>query len=309
MPALRDKWLFLLLIAIVAAPFCVGFPQVHDFDDESTLFLDTGVSAPLSKKWFAVKGNAQQGGLWPDKEIKYTYANDKARIALEGPLRSAMHSWHLAGLPADFKLTYVSGTSIPSDRSKYLIISLGTNSLRSTNGCPVNGKPTSLLSVNNNVGMGNAQANIAHEIGHMFGLLHEHQNPWFWGQNSASSPSAFKFNCKHLEDYAAALKKYGDCAMEGLCSEYSLAANAHFSASDFLPLHFGTQAKGGIMDPSDVDWKSIMLYPSRVGGKGPGSSRAMVLMRVDGETEKEILPNHTPSTQDVDGLKAIYGDC
>lgn len=214
-----------------------------------------------------------------------------------------MHQWYCAGLPEDFKLTHISGDSVPGDRSKYLIISLGDGPLKTTNGCPSNGKPTSTLSVNKNVGTGDVQANIAHEIGHMFGLVHEHQNPAFWGHNS---DAVFKINCENLVDYAAVKKKYGASAMDDLCREYSVAARISFSAYDFLPIHQGARGKDMLMRSSDVGWDSIMMYSSQVGGKGSGSKRAEVLMRVDGQKTRSIPPNLRPSTQDVEGLIDIY---
>lgn len=153
--------------------------------------------------------------------------------------------------------------------------------------------------------MGDVQANLAHEIGHMFGLVHEHQNPWFWGQNG---DAVFKLNCENLADYAAARKKHGKDAMDRLCSEYSEAARAEFSAYDFLPIQKGTKGKDMLMSPSDVDWDSIMLYSSQVGGKGSGPTRAEVLMRVDGTRTQPIPPNLRPSLQDVEGLIEIYSE-
>lgn len=137
----------------------------------------------------------------------------------------------------------------------------------------------------------------------MFGLLHEHQNPLFWGLGAGSSP-VFKIICENLADYQPLTQSEDDCTIEEMCLSYADAANAKFSAAEFLPILSGTQLPHFLSaDASDVDWDSIMLYSSLVGGKGSGSNRAHVLLKANDEM---IPANLEPSEQDVAGLIELY---
>ncbi|KAK4447079.1 hypothetical protein QBC34DRAFT_410414 [Podospora aff. communis PSN243] len=54
----------------------------------------------------------------------------------------------------------------------------------------------------------NFRLSMAHELGHVFGLVHEHQRPDAWGPHhagSASDEGVFEFHCNRLRDYQECL--------------------------------------------------------------------------------------------------------
>jgi hypothetical protein len=146
---------------------------------------------------------------------------------------------------------------------------------------------------------------VAHEIGHAWGLHHEHQNPRFWAKkynaNGAYDGRTFgdaNFACKQLPDYA---EKSLDARMDGedpelLCTSYAIAQKYEFSANNFLPLVSGYVLPDAD-DDRDIDWRSIMMYTTYQTG-------ARVLSKPDGS---DIMPPMFPTTRDVSGLVALYG--
>jgi len=138
------------------------------------------------------------------------------------------------------------------------------------------------------------------------------------------------WDCTALKDWPDVLgkivHKYFDdpakakAVQEDVCSKQSAAADWGFSAADWLPIKANYRHTQGVpsMGASyiNVDWKSIMLYPSGAGGYGtarppndPDESpdvydqRQPVLLRNDGV---KIHTNAIPSPLDVAGIKALY---
>jgi hypothetical protein len=105
-----------------------------------------------------------------------------------------------------------------------------------------------------------------------------------------------------------------------VCENLGAANDWNFSANNWLPISGvyrhdpGVQYLGASYD--QVDWDSIMLYPSGAGGIGdanppasPGADpesydrRHPVLLRNDGA---RIRANAVPSKGDVAGIKQLY---
>lgn len=126
------------------------------------------------------------------------------------------------------------------------------------------------------MGLLNVQANYAHELGHAWGLWHEHQNPNFWkGVVAAEGGEVFgpdnnNWNCQNLLDYNSYMNQQfvvqgggntlQTITIQQVCSNWGLAWNKGFSAGDYLPMPIKSGITGNTgKTATDVDWKSIML--------------------------------------------------
>ncbi|KZL71574.1 hypothetical protein CI238_12142 [Colletotrichum incanum] len=297
----------------------------------------------MAKRYVAMRPQAGPGKakLWPDKTISYCYATEEARTILYDYLLAATREWQRKGLFRDvYKYSEVAdpGASCTgnSQREKILVISYNNLGLLSTtlgqpslddNDEDYKG-PNMALSERNDVGMLDVVSNIAHELGHAWGLTHEHQNPYFWapplGYGSfANSPfNEDTFNCEALKDYEEIHRKVQvDAPSEVwlLCSNRRVASRHGFSAAEFLPILEDMQFE--VTDHNagygGVDWDSLMIYPSGAGGKGSAAPpaagqdqdandhRENVLLRKDGQ---KIKAHFEPSDRDVQGIRKLYED-
>ncbi|KAK5119485.1 hypothetical protein LTR85_007585 [Meristemomyces frigidus] len=130
-----------------------------------------------------------------------------------------------------------------------------------------------------------ATATLMHELGHVIGLLHEHQRP--------DRDQYLQFNCHNLEGYKEAKEQLmedvynifpkGMTYMErvnALCTTYD-------AAKAYLPqaLDFARDDKMGVYQEQvysrSYDYDSIMHYPSYMGSIGAETGTYPVLMRKD----------------------------
>ncbi|KAI9039204.1 uncharacterized protein KD926_009838 [Aspergillus affinis] len=262
----------------------------------------------LSKRWLTIKPS-NNNKLWPDATVEYTWADKQAKKELETTLKQAMDLWYRNGLPKQFKLKEASKLRL--NKKNVLKIHYNDKGIMSTsNGIPnTRSGPVSHLSKDPFIGMQDAVANVAHEIGHMFGLLHEHQDGMYWGLGVGEP--VFDFHCENLKDYEEKTKgktKEQIDGDNGICKSREEAAKAGFSAAEYLPFMGNTRSPHSLSaGHDDVDWDSIMLYPSGAGGKESTQTtdkRAPVLLKKKG---KELIqPNKKPSAKDVQALKDLY---
>ncbi|PTU21985.1 hypothetical protein P175DRAFT_0500861, partial [Aspergillus ochraceoroseus IBT 24754] len=144
--------------------------------------------------------------------------------------------------------------------------------------------------------------NIAHELGHAWGLYHEHQNKAFWAADGQQR--VFVFQCENMQGFAAAtrgLTRDEIWGARGVCVDWMTAVHAGVPSTEFLPLPWGHSIWASYARDEDVDWDSIMLYSSKIGAN---AEDAYVLMRRHGQQVLE--DNVVPSAQDVQGIRHLY---
>ncbi|KAH8896310.1 hypothetical protein GQ53DRAFT_743557 [Thozetella sp. PMI_491] len=307
--------------------------------------VDNATETHLAKRYLSIQPQAGTSNfkIWPNKVISYCFETQDARDTLLEQLELAIETWRSdgeggPGLHRDvYKYMEVfdpGDACVNNDqRDRVLVISYNTEGKLSTTigmpsldeGDPTYKGPTMALSDAAGIGMLDTVANYAHEIGHAWGLYHEHQNMNYWGSpyntgNPGSSIFGDHFDCTVLKDYPDALsrvQKEKPADVDLLCKLRGVAAHYKFSAQDWLPVlgatrqHDGAGGSGkSVPDYTNVDWNSIMLYPSGAGATGnavpPGGDsdqRANVLLRNDGA---RMGINLVPSALDIAGIRQLY---
>jgi hypothetical protein len=295
-------------------------------------------TSSLFKRAMSIQGQSGDNNaarLWPDKKIKYCF-DDPNSVVIKGLWDSATRLW--AQLERHgFTYEEVSGSVCTSQRSSVLRIYYNNyGRLATTLGLPVidasdNTVEGPYMHLSDMVGVGqdDVAANVAHELGHAWGLAHEHQIPNYWevaltdtldGWNvpESTEPKVFmasSFNCQNLKDHdeavanvqekidAATGKERAELVvdLQRLCVSRDVANKHGFSAADWLPM---VHTSNMVMD-STFDRNSLMLYPSRAGGVGSGDARLIVMTYKDGT----LIPNRlVPSNMDIDRIVTLYGN-
>ncbi|KAF2007437.1 hypothetical protein P154DRAFT_517162 [Amniculicola lignicola CBS 123094] len=290
--------------------------------------------------------------LWPNKKMRYCFertglSNQQLTI-LRGLFEMAKEKWAMLG-DHGFSYEEVNNDICTRDRTTVLRVTYSAQGrLMSSLGIPrvdqaaneANPEqafpgPIMFLSDMAGIGQNDINANVGHELGHAWGLAHEHQITKYWqkspGDFDARWPSFVQggekhfategFHCDKLSDYQAAhdrvlakiaaAREKDDTAsrklagelqtdLDRLCFSQLAAAKHGFSAGEWLP--YSHTINNVVDDRFDPD--SLMMYPSRSGGTGNGDSRQIVMTYADGS---EIPPRLTPSDMDVDRLVTLYG--
>lgn len=163
---------------------------------------------------------------------------------------------------------------------------------------------------------------IAHEIGHAWGLQHEHQRPDFWSQAryGGTGEQLIEFNCNNLHDYDEMVSVHGQdrtdnvfCISQIASSEAETATPGEtgFSASQYLPIVDRSKTEYP-SSGTEIDWDSIMMYSGDASGKKlPNGMGAVVMSKVGDPLT--LLPNNiSPSPKDIANLLFMYrklGEC
>ncbi|KAK3313315.1 hypothetical protein B0H66DRAFT_628976 [Apodospora peruviana] len=280
---------------------------------------------------------------WDKRVIRYCFSSDDATQAaksrLKKYLKDARKLWISKGLNSNFRIEEVNDKVCVDERNDILLVVYSGDSessgMATYVGFPgkgvvmlANQGPTMTLTDRSNMGLLDVVANFAHELGHAWGLYHEHQNPKFWGEGVAGSDGGEVWgpnnpggwNCHYLKDYARQVTglvvQTGNGGMrqinqQSLCTNWAMAAANRFSAADYLPMpNVGTAHSAG-HGTNNVDWRSIMIYPSGAGAiateSGPitadNDHRERILQKPDGS---RIPINLFPSDLDIAALEAMY---
>jgi hypothetical protein len=315
--------------------------------------------------------------LWPNAEITYCYATKTARDVMKPYVDAAIDVWHRHGAhPAEFKFkeltkswwrTPMVGEECTNHPQRELILviyydpdgGLSTSlALQAPN--RFSSGPSTHLTDRDDLGWLDVTANVVHELGHAWGLLHEHQNPYLWtqangweyyavtgpltadsihdydGRRAHGQPgfgtTASPFRCQDLKDYPEMvakveaqfpnLRRMQAEEIQLTCSSRTAAASKRFSASNWLP--FPPAQKDVFWEYTssaawnNLDWASVMLYPSGAGAVGGVFPPELGLSErerdhrfpilVDGNGNSFPRYNLVPSTRDIQGLRRLYKD-
>ena len=239
---------------------------------------------------------------------------------------SALNLWSAAALPDRFKFTEISVEECHRNRADSLVLHVrdtlaeyaATVGKSVTNhDVPGDGPIATFPSQEDpltqkglRVGWTVTQK-FAHAIGHIWGLHHEHQLPWFWDYDT--SLPIFTIECHHLIGYPEAAPKQRAGFHEydrdhGICANQAAAYEAGFLvAAQMVPSLYDLNHIPHSPYPAtanDVDFSSIMLYPSYT-GTIPGAGLGL---RTNAGTLRngKIKANRSPSRADVQALITLY---
>lgn len=272
---------------------------------------------------------------WPEKTITYAFSNKEAEQKLGRILEDAKKLWNQLKVNG-FDYKEVDLRKCRAGRSECMLIHYNNDGkLRTTVGLQALDTnfegPYMHLSDRLDVGNLDVVVNVAHELGHAWGLWHEHQARIWWGHSENDgnwdgflAGDIFKtadYHCENLEDYEQALGKMAEkegleskeelsvSQVEELCRNHKTAKACSFSALDWMPL-----PKHGMKPDDEFDPTSLMLYPSGAGGKGevifgddgkePEDKRLAVLTYPDG---KRMPIKYGPAGMDIEKLLYLYG--
>jgi hypothetical protein len=286
------RLLFALLVGLVA--------ETGHVLAGSRLWQPNASTTHLDRRYFVINTDRSEGDrmIWPNRQIRYCFVDQEAEDALDDLIVAAHDIWLRKGLGSEFTISKVGRDECTGDHrfDTLMFYWTGDNGRMGTfEGLPATGsmirsserpdvRPRSELTTSTRMGMLNQEMNFAHELGHAWGLYHEHQNPAFWSRGTVSNAlggTVFgpendgNWRCENLKDYQSRLGGGGlvvqnpnapnngfgpRVGVDTLCKDYDFARKGQFSARDYLPMPkaMGIATSSGMSD-EDVDWDSIMI--------------------------------------------------
>jgi hypothetical protein len=281
-------------------------------------------STTVTADWIHIEPDAQYVP-WPKSTIPYCYNNAQTREKMAGYMRQGMALWYANGLPEGFKMIEKPTEWCIRNRAESLVVYYkvqeGAGSYFSS--IARSGHDTNFDGPHLYIGPGVTEYAppelivwaVAHELGHVWGLLHEHQDPLLWQSKDPANGehrALIIFYCENVQGYDELLKKYGgdkDILFEhdGPCRVSERAEKDDFNGAAILPFSTTRHQSPRPMWPTDedVDWKSIMIYESDLLGKLDENKNHMtVWLRTKGK--KFVLPPLVPTNSDIEGLLHMY---
>ncbi|KAI9036199.1 uncharacterized protein KD926_002167 [Aspergillus affinis] len=258
---------------------------------------------------------------WPGGAVQYCWEGQATRQEFADHFRHALNLWHIAGLPAErFQFFEISLDDCLRDRRNSIMFYKGPGSFEYATtigkyvGPVSDDLPGPMVFFNSEgeplggrAGSNTIPEKMAHEIGHIFGLFHEHQDPFFW-----SDDPLLKLYCMNIEGYdqmVAGLTSEQIWGEQGICVN-QLAALDHGwnTVAHFLPIVGLTHLVHPNVHPenSDLDWNSIMLYHSFAAAKQPVDGNKLTLRKARGGRYWKIPIKRAPSLGDVQALIRLY---
>ncbi|KAF5549993.1 zinc-dependent metalloprotease [Fusarium mexicanum] len=272
---------------------------------------------------------------WPKKTLTYAFSTADAEKKLGRILEEAKKLWNQLSVEG-FQYEKLELKKCQGRRSECMIIYYNNDGklLTSVGLQPLDDTfdgPYMHLSDKNDVGNLNPVVNVAHELGHAWGLWHEHQARKWWGQSgidefwggtlNGETFMTADYHPERLKDYESALEKLAEAKglkspeeltqeqIDFLIRDQETAKNYGFTAVEWMPL------KPAGMEADEIfDRNSLMLYPSGAGGKGEvvfdddgnvvEDKRLSILTYPDGE---RMPVKKMPTGEDVARLLKIYG--
>lgn len=285
--------------------------DLYEFEKENST-IGTGSiqsTTTVRKRYVTINpGTANSDDrLWPNGKIQYCFESSATKELFFEDLVEARKLWENSGLGSGFDWVEKDSSfcNNNANRPNFLLIvksdglscTTGVPPLNKMSGDPENRGPLMRLTADLDIGKQNLVANYAHQMGHAWGLHHEHQNPAWWSSEYAAAGgnvfSSSNFKCEKLADYAKVSQTLTAEQMKKACTSRAFAKANRFSAAEFLPFIDSTAYRTS-KTATEPDWDSIMIYDSNMGS---------ALTKPNGDAIKQVL---APSQHDVEGLKKLY---